>query len=75
MRFYSDRATFVKFDNLLLMAGYFYNGPREKDYFSAIYEITDITKDGEEKIRLVKISDDFFVDNGHALAWAMGIRK
>ena len=74
-RFYSDRATFVKFGNLFLMAGYFCNGSRENDYFGAVYEITYITEDGEEVIRLAKISGDFFTDNGHALAWAMGIEK
>ena len=64
-------STVVNFGNRVLLAGYFYSGPKANDYFAAIYEHTTADKTCEGEIRLVAISDEHFEDNGRALQWAM----
>ncbi len=66
-----DWKTVIRFGNKILLAGYYYSGPKAKDYFAAVYEFTtgDTTCEGE--IKLTAISDEHFEDAGHALQWGM----
>ena len=61
-------STVVDFGNRVLLAGYFYSGPKANSYFAAVYEHT---KTCEGEIRLTAVSDELFPDNGRALQWAM----
>ena len=63
--------TVVDFGNKVLLAGYFYSGPKANDYFAAVYEHTTADKSCEGEIKLVDASEVEFEDNGHALAWGM----
>ena len=67
----SGWSTVINFGNKVLVAGYFYSGPKANDYYGAIYEHTTPDMSCEGEIRLVAISDELFADNGHALQWAM----
>ena len=53
-----------------LAAGYFYD-PNGRSYYGAIYQFTTGDHTCEGDIKLVSISDETFIDNGHAIAWAM----
>ena len=64
-------STVIDFGNKVLLAGYFYSGPKANDYFAAVYEHTTVDKTCEGEIRLTAVSDEIFADNGHAIAWAM----
>ena len=69
--FFTDSAVFLTFGNKTLMAGYSYQGMKQNSYFGAVYEWTGEKHTCEDEIRLVAISDEFFADNGSAIAWAM----
>lgn len=69
--FFTDCATFLTFGTRTLMAGYSYQGRGENSYFGAAYEFTTDDHTCEGEIRLIAISEEFFEDNGHAVAWAM----
>ena len=64
-------STVINFGNKVLLAGYNYNGKYENSYFAAVYEHTSEDLSIEGEIKLAAISEEFFEDNGHALAWAM----
>ena len=64
-------STVVDFGNRVLLAGYFYSGPKANDYFAAVYEHTTADKSCEGEIRLTAVSDEHFEDAGHALQWGM----
>ena len=55
----------------VLAAWYRYDGKDAKGYKAAVYEF--LTKDhtSEGEIKLVAESEEYFADNGHAVAWAM----
>ena len=61
----------LTFGNKLLLAGYYYNGKHENNYFGAIYEFETSDHTCEGEIKLTAISDEFMEDDGHAMAWAM----
>ena len=63
VRLMNDRGTLLTFDDRILVAGYFYYG--------AAYRFTTEDHTCEGEIKLVSISDETFLDNGHAIAWAM----
>ena len=48
------------------MAGY-----HNDKYYGAIYKFTTGKHSYEDEIKLSEISDEFFEDNGHAIAWTM----
>ena len=69
--FFTDSAVFLTFGNRFLMAGYSYQGRGKNSYYGAVYEWTTEEHTCEDGIRLVAVSDEFFADNGSAVAWAM----
>ena len=69
--FFTDSATFLTFGSKTLMAGYSYQGRNQPSYFAAVYEFTTDDHTCEGSIRLAAVSDGYFEDNGHAIAWAM----
>lgn len=70
-RFFTGNATFLTFGDKTLMAGYFWNGMGANSYYGAVYTFTTDDHSCEGEIRLTAVSDEFFKDNGHAIAWAM----
>ena len=64
-------STVIDFGNKVLVAGYFYSGPKANAYYAAVYEHTKADKTCEGEIKLTAISDEHFEDAGHALQWAM----
>lgn len=69
--FFTDSAVFLTFGNKTLMAGYSYQGRNQNNYYGAVYEWTTGKHTCEDEIRLIGISDEYFADNGSAIAWAM----
>lgn len=67
----NNSATFLTFGNKILMAGFFYNGRYQKNYFAAVYTFTTDDQSCEGEIMLTAESNKFFADNGHAIEWAM----
>lgn len=64
-------STVIDFGNKVLVAGYYYSGPKANAYYAAIYEHTTADKTCEGEIKLTAVSDEHFEDAGHALQWAM----
>ena len=64
-------STTLNFDDRVLLAGYYYNGRNQNSFFGAVYTFTTDDHSCEGEIRLTAVSDEFFADNGHAIAWAM----
>lgn len=63
-------STVLNFGNHVLLAGfYFANG--KNNYFGAIFTFTTADHTCEGEIRLEKISDRLFSDNGSAIAWCI----
>ena len=60
----------ITFGDRILIAGYYYR-PDGNCYYAAIYRFTTTDNSVEGKVELLKISDDSFIDNGHAIAWCM----
>ena len=64
--------TIVTFADKILVAGFYWNGPGQNNYFGAVYEtIYDEPIDAETDLELIAVSDGFFKDNGHAIEWAI----
>jgi hypothetical protein len=61
----------LTFGSRVLLAGYFAQGFGKDSFFGAVYEFTTKDHSCEGEIKLVAISDEYFPDNGHAIAWAM----
>ena len=70
-RFFTSSATFLTFGDKTLMAGYFWNGPKHPCWYGAVYTFTTADHSCEGEIRLTAVSEDFFPDNGSAIAWAL----
>ena len=70
MRLMNDRGSILTFGDLILAAGYFYD-PNGRCYYGSTYRFTTEDHTCEGEIKLVSISDETFLDNGHAIAWAM----
>ena len=63
----------ITFGKQVLIAEHFYDWRSCKDcYLAAVYEHTSDDLSIEGEVRLVETSDEFFEDDGHAIAWAMG---
>jgi len=60
----------ISFGAYTLVSGYYYR-PNKDSYFAAIYKFTTADHTCEGKVELMKVSDETFVDNGHAIAWAI----
>ena len=63
----------LRFDDRILVAGYYYNGPGQPSYYGAVYEFLDDEEEHtcESTIGLAAVSDPGFYDDGHAIFWAM----
>ena len=63
----------LRFDDRILVAGYYYNGPCKPSYYGAVYEFLDDEEEHtcESTIGLKAVSDPMFYDDGHAIFWAM----
>jgi hypothetical protein len=70
MRLMNDRGSILTFGDHILAAGYFYD-PNGRCYYGATYRFTTEDHTCEGEIKLVSISGETFLDNGHAIAWAM----
>ena len=65
----------LTFGNFILSAGNYFNGPGQNNYYGIIYTFTTDDHTCEGEIRIVAISDEFFEDQGHAIAWAIANAK
>ena len=63
-------STTLNFGDKVLLAGYYYRHG-ENSYFAAVFTHTDSDLSCEGEIRLTAVSEDFFPDNGSAIAWAL----
>ena len=61
----------LTFGDRVLLAGYYYNGQDRPCYYGAVYEHLDDDHTCEGAIGLRAVSDVEFMDDGHAIAWAM----
>ena len=65
----------LTFGEYVLTAGYYFNGVGQNSHFGAVYAFTTDDHTCEGAIRLVAVSEDFFEDQGHAIAWALDATK
>ena len=75
MRFSNMDGKTLAFGNYTLVTGYYFSGMNENSYFAAIYAFTTDDHTCEGEVRLVKVSNDRFADDGHAIAWAISEAK
>ncbi len=61
----------LNYGNKVLLAGYYYNGAGKPSYFGATYEFLTANTSCEGLIELKAASEVKFMDDGHAIAWAM----
>lgn len=61
----------LQFGDKVLLAGYYYMGARQPCWFGAVYKFSTADHSCEGRIALRNISQCFFEDEGHAIAWAM----
>ena len=61
----------LTFGNKILAVGYYYMGRNKASYYGAAYTFTTNDHTCEGSIRLTALSETFFEDDGHAIAWAM----
>ena len=67
-----DGGMITTYDDKILMAGWYYNGPGEPSWYGAVYEqLDDGPLDPETDLGLAEISPGFFRDEGHAIEWAL----
>ncbi len=67
-----EGATTILYGDMILLAGFYYNGPGEPNWFAAVYEtLADEYQGPETDLGLANISPDFFEDEGHAIEWAI----
>jgi hypothetical protein len=71
IQFFTDLAVFLTYGDKILMSGYYFNGRGADNHYGAVYTFTTDNHTCEGEIRLTAISDSFFPDDGHAIAWAM----
>ena len=62
--------TTLNFGNHVLLAGFYFANGRN-NYFGAIYTFTTNDHTCEGEIRLEKVSESLFSDNGTAIAWCI----
>ena len=61
----------LNFGSRVLVAWYSYHGTEANGYKAAVYEYITDDHTCEGEIKLLAESEEYFVDNGHAIAWAM----
>ena len=70
MKMMHNGGVMVSFNDRTFIAGYYYN-PNGRCYYGAIYRFTTADHSIEGECKLVTISEETFIDNGHAIAWCM----
>lgn len=60
----------LHFGDKVLLAGYYYTGTG-LDWFGAVYRFSGKGRECDDPIELQAVSQQFFEDEGHAIAWAM----
>lgn len=55
----------------VLLAGHYYNGLNKPCFYGAVYEHLDDDLSCEGAIGLRTVSEVEFIDEGHAIAWAL----
>ena len=72
-----EGAAIVPYNDKMIMAGWYYNGPEAPGWYGAIYErLEDGPLHPEMDLGLACISAKFYEDEGHAIEWAINtIRK
>ena len=72
MRFSGMDGKVLSFGDRILVAGHYYSGKGQPSYYGAVYEyLDDDDHSCEAAIGLREVSDVEFLDDGHAIAWAM----
>ena len=70
MTLMNNLGTIPTFGDRILAAGYFYD-PNGRSYYGAVYRFTTEDHTCEGEIKLVSVSDETFIDNGHAIALSL----
>jgi len=60
----------LRFGDHVLLAGYYFTGTG-RDWFGARYRFSGEDHSVDAPISLRAVSQEFFEDEGHAIAWAM----
>lgn len=66
-----ESAAVLQYGDYFLVAGWYYNGIEEDNWYAAIYEVIDEFSGPETDLGLEEISPGFFPDPGHAIEWAL----
>ena len=61
----------LTYGDKVIVSGYHFQGGGKESYFGAIYEFLTDDTSCEGLIGIREISDDYFEDDGHAIAWAI----
>jgi hypothetical protein len=61
----------MRFGDKVIVAGYYYNGPGKPSYYDAVYEFLTEDTGCEAEIGLREVSGVEFMDEGHAIEWAI----
>ena len=61
----------LRFGDKVILAGHYYNGAGKPSYYGAVYEFLTEDTGCEAEIGLREVSGVDFMDEGHALEWAM----
>ena len=72
MRFSGMDGKVLNYGDRVLLAGYYYNGKGQPNYYAAVYEHLDDDLSCEGALGLREVSEVSFADEGHAIAWALG---
>ena len=72
MRFSGMDGKVLNYGDRVLLAGYYYNGKGQPNYYAAVYEHLDDDLSCEGTLGLREVSEVSFEDEGHAIAWALG---
>ena len=66
-----DWETVLRYGDRILLAGHWYN-PDGKSWIAAVYEFLDDNETSDEDfIGIREVAEERFMDNGHAIAWAI----
>lgn len=71
MRFSGMKGKTLVYGDRVLLCGYYYSGAGQLGYFGAVYEHLDDDLSCEGSIGLRTVSEVCFMDEGHAIAWAL----
>lgn len=61
----------LNYGDKVIIAGYYYQGMGKPSYFGAVYEFLTDDTSCEGLVGIKEISEEYFEDDGHAIAWAI----